>query len=79
MRRHTPTQKQDPLNSYIQKISHIDCLLKRLQAACDDHFYTSPDDVTWGHVGTVADIEQKLQHLSDMVFHEGEYAPYNKA
>ena len=28
-------------------------MLTRLQALSDDHFGYSPDEVTWGHVGTL--------------------------
>lgn len=71
--------KQDPIESYVAKVSHIDAMLKRLQTACDDHFYNNPDDIHWGHVGDVSAIEEQLQRLSDMVFKEGEHAPENKA
>ena len=68
-----------PIDTYLAKVAHIDAMLKRLQAACDDHFFNSPDDITWGHVGDVSGIEEKLKILSDMVFKEGEHAPENKA
>jgi hypothetical protein len=72
-------QKQDPLDAYILKCGHIESMLNRLTEACDDHFGDDPDKITWGHVGSLGAIEEKLQHLCDMVFKEGEYAPENKA
>jgi len=71
--------KQNPLDAYVLKVAKIDALLKRLQGACDDHFFNDPDKIGWGHVGDLGTIEIGLQELNDKVFHEGEYAPENKA
>lgn len=70
--------KQDPIDTYISKVAHIDAMLKRLQTACDDHFSNNLDDIHWGHVGDVSAAEEQLQRLIDMVFKEGEYMPENK-
>lgn len=72
-------QKQEAIDAYISKAAYIQAMLKRLSEAADDHFGDDPDTITWGHVGSLGAIEEKLQHLCDMVFKEGEYAPENKA
>ncbi len=74
----TNSEKQ-ALNAYIQKVASIDAMLKRLQGACDDHFFNNPDSIHWGHVGDVSGIEEALKHITDSVFKEGEHAPENKA
>lgn len=72
-------KKPQAIDAYIAKVAQIDALLKRLQGACDDHFYNDPDTIHWGHVGDVAGIEEALRQVSDSVFKEGEHTPENKA
>lgn len=67
-------KKEKALDSFIQHKANIDALLARLQSASDDHFFSNPDRLNWGDVGTIDAIEEKLQQISDMVFKEGEYA-----
>lgn len=31
------------------------------------------ENVTWGNQGEMEDIKLELQHISDMIHHEGEY------
>ncbi len=72
-------KKAQALDAYIAKVAQIDATLKRLQGACDDHFFNHPDEIHWGHVGDVAGIEEALRRISDSVFKEGEHAPENQA
>jgi len=44
---------EDALAAFVQKKAKIDAVLTRLQALSDDHFGYAPDDMTWGHVGTL--------------------------
>lgn len=67
------------LDAYVRKTAAIDALIRRLQGACDEHFFNGPEGVQWGHVGDLTAIEEGLQHICDQVFREGEYAPENKA
>ena len=71
--------KEHAIDAYICKVAHIDAMLRRLQGACDDHFYNNPDGIHWGHVGDVSGIEESLQRICDSVFKEGEHAPENNA
>lgn len=41
------------LDAFIAAKTEIDVMLARLVAHSADHFGYSPDDVTWGHVGTL--------------------------
>ena len=47
--------------AFIGRKAEFDALLEKLAALSDDHFGVSPDDVHWGHVGTVADVVLLLQ------------------
>jgi hypothetical protein len=55
------------VSAFISRKAEFDALLERLAALSADHFGVSPDDVHWGHVGTVADagllLRQALAQL----------------
>lgn len=46
-------RNRDALAAFITKTSEIDFMLSRLAALSADHFNARPDEVTWGHVGTL--------------------------
>ena len=62
------------LDAFIAAKTEIDAMLARLQALSDDHFETSPDEIDWGHVGTLNHYRAKLREITDMAFKEGEHA-----
>jgi len=62
------------LDAYIAKKIEIDTMLARLKALSDDHFGVAPDEVDWGHVGTLAHYAELLKRITDSAFREGEYA-----
>ena len=71
----TIRQKQrTALDAFIEHKARIDAMLERLQAASADHFETTPDEIGWGDAGFLADVATDLQHITDRVFKEGEYA-----
>jgi putative heme iron utilization protein len=43
-------------------------------ALSDDHFDTYPDEIDWGHVGTLNHYRDRLREISDSAFGEGEHA-----
>jgi hypothetical protein len=65
---------EDALAAFVQRKAEIDTMLTRLQALSDDHFGVAPDEVTWGHVGTLEHHAELLKRITDMVFNEGEHA-----
>ena len=75
-RTHKPNTRssQDALAAFVQKKAEIDAMLTRLQALSDDHFGYAPDDVTWGHVGTLEHYAELLNRVTDSAFNEGEHA-----
>ena len=62
------------LDAFIAKKAEIDAMLERIKALSDDHFDTSPDEINWGHVGTLAHYAELLKRITDAAFHEGEHA-----
>ena len=52
--------------------AEIDAMLTRLQALSDEHFGVGPDEVTWGHVGSLEHYAELLKRITDMAFNEGE-------
>jgi hypothetical protein len=66
--------KEEAIAAFISKKAEIDEMLTRLQALSDDHFNYSPDDVDWGHVGTLGYYAEMLNRVTDQAFKEGECA-----
>ena len=62
------------LDAFIAAKFEIDAMLARLAALSADHFETHPDEIHWGHVGTLNHYRAKLREITDMAFSEGEHA-----
>jgi hypothetical protein len=48
--------------------------LERLAALSANHFEANPDEINWGHVGTLNHYRAKLREITDSAFNESEYA-----
>ena len=66
--------QQAALAAFVSKKAEIDAMLARLAALSDDHFNAGPDEVNWGHVGTLEHYASLLRRITDAAFKEGEYA-----
>jgi len=66
--------KAQAIDAFIARKAEIDAMLERIKALSDDHFDTSPDDINWGHVGTLAHYADLLKRITDAAFKEGEHA-----
>ena len=66
--------RANALAAFIGKKAEIDEMLARLQALSDDHFNAHPDEVNWGHVGTLEHYASLLKRITDSAFGEGEHA-----
>jgi hypothetical protein len=66
--------KEEALAAFVSKKAEIDEMLTRLQALSDDQFNYSPDEVDWGHVGTLGYYAELLKRVTDSAFNEGEHA-----
>jgi hypothetical protein len=62
------------LAAFVAKKAEIDRMLTRLQALSDDHFGYSPDEITWGHVGTLGYYAELLRRVTHSAFKEGAHA-----
>lgn len=62
------------LDAFLAKKAEIDTMITRLQALSAEHFEVSPDEVNWGHVGTLGFYAEHLQRITDAAFKEGEHA-----
>jgi len=62
------------LAAFMAKKQESDAMLVRIAALSDEHFQVAPDDVTWGHVGSLEDYAALLKRITDAAFHEGEHA-----
>lgn len=66
--------KQTARDTFIARKAEIDVMLERLTSLSDEHFGFAPDDINWGHVGTLAHYAEQLTHITDAAFKEGEHA-----
>ena len=62
------------LAAFMEKKAEIDAMLARLQRLSVDHFNAHPDEINWGHVGTLNHYRAKLREITDMALGEGEHA-----
>jgi hypothetical protein len=74
MQKQIAKSKEDALAAFISKKAEIDAMLTRLQALSDDHFNYSPDEIDWGHVGTLGYYAELLKRVTDSAFNEGDHA-----
>ena len=68
------TDNTKALAAFVGRKAEIDAMLARLQALSDDHFNTHPDEIHWGHVGTLKHYAGLLRQITDSAFKEGEHA-----
>jgi len=72
-RKTSPRSNDTALAAFVSRKAEIDTMLTRLQALSDDHFNTSPDDVTWADVGSLEAYAELLRRITDMAFNEGDH------
>ena len=66
--------REQALAAFIAKKAEIDTMLTRLQELSGDHFGCAPDQINWGHVGTLEHYAELLKRITDSAFKEGEHA-----
>jgi hypothetical protein len=68
------TDNSKALDAFLAAKFEIDAMLVRLAALSADHFETHPDEINWGHVGTLNHYRDRLREITDSAFKEGEHA-----
>lgn len=72
--RRAPTDNTKVVDAFMTTKLQIDAMLARLTALSDDHFETHPDEINWGHVGTLNHYASLLRQITESAFKEGEHA-----
>ena len=70
----TRRNQEAALAAFIEKKAEIDAMLARLQRLSDDHFDAHPEEINWGHVGTLNHYASLLRQITDAAFKEAEHA-----
>ena len=68
------TDNSKALTDFLAAKIEIDSMLTRLKTLSDDYFDTHPDEINWGHVGTLNHYASLLRQITDSAFKEGEHA-----
>lgn len=68
------SNREQALDAFMARRAEIDAMLARLTALSADHFETSPDEIDWGHVGTLGQYASLLRQITDMACNEGDHA-----
>ena len=68
-----PRDNTKALDAFLGHKAEIDAMLERLRTLSDEHFNWSPDEINWGHVGTLAHYAELLRQITDSAFKEGEF------
>lgn len=69
-----PKTNDSALAAFVARKAEIDALLARLADSSADHFGYAPDEINWGHVGTLGHYAELLKRITDSAFNEGEHA-----
>jgi hypothetical protein len=73
-KRRNAADNSEALAAYVARKAEIDAMLQWLASLSDDHFVVAPDDVTWGNVGDLGFVAERLRQACDFIFQEGECA-----
>jgi hypothetical protein len=61
------------LCAFLTRKVEFDSMLARLQSLSAEHFDITPDEVHWGHVGTLTHYADGLKRIINAAFREGEH------
>lgn len=68
------SRRNTALGAFTARKAEIDAMLDRLKSLSDEHFGYSPEEINWGHAGTLAHYAEVLKRLTDSAFKQGEHA-----
>ena len=63
------TDNSKALDAFMAAKFQIDAMLERLKSLSDDHS-AHPDEINWGHVGTLNHSASLLRRITDSAFKE---------
>ncbi len=63
----TPKTNEAALAAFMAGKTEIDTLLARIAAASEDHFGTNPERATWGDVGSLSFITERLKEITEFL------------
>ena len=55
--------KADALAAFATAKAEIDIMIERLKAMSEEHFGYKPDEINWGHVGTLDHYAELLKRI----------------
>lgn len=58
--------RPDAVSAFVTHKLRFDELLEQLRDLSENHFSFDPDEINWGHVGSVESYVQQLQRVVDM-------------
>jgi hypothetical protein len=67
------SNREDALAVFLARKAESDAMLARLTALSAEHFDTNPNEINWGHVGTIGHYASLLKQITDMAFNKGEH------
>lgn len=62
---HPANSPPDALSAFVTHKLRFDELLARLRHLSENHFGFAPEEINWGHVGSVESYVQQLQRVVD--------------
>ena len=65
-KRSEPSNEQ-ALATFIARKAEVDALLTRIQDASANHFNANPDEVHWGHAGSLGHVAEKLREITEFL------------
>ena len=68
------TDNSASLNAFLAAKIEIVAMLARLKTLSDDHFDTHPDEINWGHLGSLNHYASLLRQITDSALSEGKHA-----
>jgi hypothetical protein len=68
------TDNAKAIDAFVAAKCEIDAMLDRLTTLSGNHFDIHPDEISWGHVGTLTHYASQLRQITDTAFKEGEHA-----
>jgi hypothetical protein len=75
----TSQASRTALDAYMAHHTAALALIERIHEAIENYDDApSPEELTWGHVGDMAETERELRQIADRLFREGEYAPEDR-